>query len=213
MLVVALLSGCIRFTSTLEVTPQNTVSGEYVVAVVEGTGASVAVTDRQLARDLWTDTGLGSALAGAAITDYDADGYTGIRVTFQDQPLSAFAPTDQHWGIVRTGNEFVVSGTVSGGGNLPSDADGTEGPAPDVRVALTFPGPVTSANGSVSGRTVTWDITEAETELQARAAAEPVPDRARTLAFLVTGILAAAAIAYWLAGVVGRARRGETGRS
>jgi hypothetical protein len=206
--VVALLSGCIRFTSTLEVTPENTVSGEYVVAVVEGTGADVGVSDRELAEDLWADTGLGAALANAEITDYAADGYTGIRVTFADQALTAFAPTDQHWGIVREGDEFVVSGTVSGG-SLPDETDEPEGPAPDVRVALTFPGPVTSANGTISGRTVTWVVTENEAELQARAAAEPVPDRARTLAFLVTAILAAAAIAYWLAGVVGRARRGE----
>lgn len=211
VLVVALLSGCVRFTSTLEVTPENTVSGEYIVAVVDGTGAAVGLSDRDLAEDLWADTGLGAALADAAITDYAVDGYTGIRVTFADQPLTAFAPTDEHWGITREGDEFVVTGTISGGGSLPSGAEESDGPDPDVTVSITFPGPVSSANGSVSGRTVSWVVTESETELQARAAAEPVPDRARTLAFLVTGILAVAAVAYWLAGVVGRSRRSGSG--
>ena len=212
------LSGCLRFTSTLEVYEDDTVSGQYVVAVVTGTGEQAATTDRELAEELWGDTGLASALPDAVIADYSADGYTGITVTFADAPLAAFAPTSERWGITREGDEFVVSGKVSAGGALPTageeDAGGaTDAPEPDVRVELTFPGPVTESNGEVSGRTVRWTVTTDETELSARADAHPGQDRATTFAFLVVGIVAVTALAYWLAGVVGRARRGETGRS
>jgi hypothetical protein len=208
------LSGCLRFTSALDVHENNTVSGQYVVAVVTGTGEQAATTDRELAEELWADTGLASALPDAVVADYSADGYTGIVVTFTDAPLAAFAPTSERWGVTRQADEFVVSGKVSAGGALPSDAEGEGGgvdgaPDPDVRVELTFPGPVTESNGQASGRTVRWEITTDETELSARAAATPLPDRSTTFAFLVLGIVAVTALAYWLAGAVGRSMRGH----
>ena len=225
------LSGCVRFVSDLEVSEANTVSGEYIVAVETGTGENLGLTDQEVAEELWGDTGLGAALTTETSTPYSQDGYTGVRITFTDEPLAAFAPTSQHWGIKRDGDEFVVSGEVSGG-SLTGDTDAAEGDdtattepdpsptvgmddasPPDVRVTLAFPGPVTSANGAISGRTVSWVITEDDTELKARAGAIAPPDRARTLAFLVTGVLIVAAIAYWLAGVIGRNKRPDIPRT
>jgi len=236
------LSGCLRFTSDLEVAADNTVSGEYVVAVVTGTGEGFAMTDRELSEELWGDTKLGGALKNATLSDYNQDGYTGVTVSFIDEPLEAFAPTSSHWGITREGDEFVVSGKVSGGAfTQSSSSDDTADvsadpsteptvepsvepssepvvttdpnqPEPDVRITLSFPGAVTASNGTASGTTVSWVVTEDNTELSARASAIEAPDRARTLAFLITGIVAIAALAYWLAGVIGRAQRGE-GRS
>jgi hypothetical protein len=83
---------------------------------------------------------------------------------------------------------------------------------PDVRVELTFPGPVTESNGAATGNTVRWTVTTDESELSARASAVPAQDRSTTFAFLVLGVVIVTGIAYWLAGVVGRAMRGP-GRS
>lgn len=213
-LVAFALVGCLRFTSDLEIHADDTVSGAYVIAVVTGTGQQAATTDRELAEDLWETTGLAGEIPGASIADYSRDGYTGISVTFERAPLSVFAPTSERWGITREGSEFVVSGPVSGAGELPStgDADETDAPAPDVRIELTFPGPVTRANGSIAGNTVTWAVTSDEMQLEARADDRPATNRGGTFVLLVLGVVAATAVAYWLAGVVGRARRGEVRR-
>jgi hypothetical protein len=203
---VLLLSGCLRFTSDLTVSENDTVSGQYVVAVPTGTGDSLGMSDRDVAEELWGDTDLGDRLGDASIDGYREGEWSGIVVRFSDQPLAAFAPGDDHWGITRSGDEYVVSGVVSGG--TVDSVEPQEGEvAPDVKVTLTFPGPVTQANGTITGRTVTWVITEENTALTARAATQPEPDRARTLAFLVTSILGIAAVAYWWAGRVGAARR------
>ena len=175
-LVLAVLTGCFRFTSDLEVTADNTVSGEYVVAVENGTGETLGTTDRELAQELWADTKFGDALHTERISDYSADGYTGISIVFTDEPLAAFAPTPEHWGIVREGDEFVVTGQVSGGAaGTPEPGTDPDESAPDIHVTLTFPGPVTEANGDINGRTVTWEVTDAGTNLQARADAVAPP--------------------------------------
>jgi hypothetical protein len=214
-LVTLALTGCVRFTSDLAVHQDNTVSGEYVIALATGTGQQAASTDRELAEELWTDTGLAAQLPDAVIADYSDEDFTGISVTFADAPLEAFAPTSERWGITREGDEFVVSGKVSAGGTLPTNAEDEpessepSTPDPDVRVTLTFPGPVTASNGTVTGRTVTWIVSSDESELMARASAVPGADRSTTFAFLILGIVAVTAFAYWLAGVVGRSMRRE----
>ena len=203
---VLLLSGCLRFTADLEVSQENTVTGEYVVAVPTGTGESLGMSDKDVATELWGDTEIGDGLSNATIDGYRDGGWSGIVVRLTDEPLSAFAPTADHWGITRQGETFVVSGVMSGSALSAGEAEAGQTP-PDVKVSLTFPGAVTSANGEVTGRTVTWIITQENTSLSATADAQPTPDRARTLAFLVATILAGAGIAYWWAGRVGQARR------
>lgn len=203
LLAVLALSGCLRFTSDLTVSPENTVSGEYVIAVAEGSGKPLGLSDRELAEELWKDSGLGAGLTAPSIGGYRSGGYAGMVVRFTDEPLAAFAPTATHFGISRLGDEFIVSGTLSGG-TVREGADAAA--PPDVRVTLTFPGPVLDSNGQVAGRTVTWTITEDNAALTARASAIPVTDNSITLAYFVAGVLALAAVAYWLAGVIGRWR-------
>lgn len=211
------LSGCLRFTTTLTVSPNNTVSGEYVVAVVTGSGAQLGMTDRELAEELWKDSNLSTALSKPTVDTYRADGYSGIVVRFTDEPLATFSPARTPVGITRVGDEFVVSGEISGGtgtgGTSDADTDdagtdhaGTGATAPDVHVTLTFPGNVTSSNGTVTGRTVSWTVTEEGAVLSARASAVPVTDHAAQFAYFVATVIAVAAVAYWLAGVIGRRR-------
>lgn len=199
------LSGCLRFTADLTVSQENTVTGAYVVAVPTGTGESLGMSDKEVAQELWADTDLGDGLSNATIDGYREGEWSGVVVRFTDEPLSAFAPTSDRWGITRQGDTFVVSGVMSGSSLTEDEAQAGQ-TAPDVRVSLTFPGSVTSSNGEVRGRTVTWVITEENAPLSATADAQPSTDRARTLAFLVTGILVVAGIAYWWAGRAGQLR-------
>ncbi len=197
------LSGCLRFTTDLTVSPENTVSGEYVIAVAEGSGKQLGIGDRELAEELWKDSGLGDGLTAPTVGGYRKGGYAGIVVRFTHEPLTAFAPTASHFGISRLGDEFIVSGTLSGGAAREgADAESS----PDIRVTLTFPGPVLESNGQATGRTVTWTITEDNSTLTARASAVPVTDNAVRLAYVVAGVIAVAGVAYWLAGVIGRWR-------
>lgn len=211
---VAALSGCMRFSADLTVSQDDTVSGTFVVAVKEGTGDSYGVSDKDLATDIWADYPRSSTLADARIGSYAKDGYRGITITFADEPLSSFAPTEDEWGIERQGDEFVVSGPVSStsasdtgteGGPLAAGSDGLA--EAEFTVALTFPGKVSQSNGTVVGRSVTWELKDGLDHLEARASAVPTRDPAVLASYVVAAVLAAGALAYWFAGRPARRSR------
>ena len=212
-LAVAVLSGCMRFSADLNVSADNTVSGTFVVAVEKGTGDTYGTSDKELATEIWGDYPRSSAFQDADIGTYDKDGYRGITVTFADEPLTSFAPTDDEWGIVRQGDEFVVSGPANAtspsagaeGGDALASAEA--GPEAEFTVALTFPGKVSHANGVVAGRTVTWELKNGLDHLEARASANPTRDPAELASYVVAVVLATGALAYWLAGRLARRSR------
>ena len=146
------LSGCVRIISNITLHENNTASGEMIVAVQEGIGASMGMTDQDFADQLNTGSGI-DTMANAKVAPYKQDGYVGTRVTFSDEPIASFKGVDG--AITREGDTFVFQGTAP-------DTTQTQGlPAGSGAIAtmsVTFPGKVTDHNGTLEGNTVTWDL-------------------------------------------------------
>lgn len=168
------LAGCVRFQADLTLTPENTVSGNIVVAVIlsdetdetrEGTLASAEQIASGLLGSLATEPGV-------TTTEYEQDGYLGQSLTFQNVPLTAFSGTEPDaLHFERVGDEYVFSGAIDFSGDT-----GTEGePAEDdgnLTVQLTFPGAITDTDGTVDGNTVSWSTAiDTRLEMNARGAA------------------------------------------
>ncbi len=211
------LGGCLRFDANLVLSSDDTVTGKFIVAVKEGTGPQYGTTDRAMSEDIWAEYPVAMTLNDAAVTDYHGDGYAGIAVRFTDEPLASFAPTATAWGVTRVGEDFVVSGPsnatktpttgTSDAGTGDSGAfagDLSQLSDADLKVAITFPGPVASANGTIQGRTVTWNLTDGPATLDARGAAVETDDPAVRMAYAVFALLALGAAAYALAGRLAR---------
>ena len=182
-----------RFTADLTVKEDNTVDGSYVVAIEKGSGAAMGGSDAEVAKGLYDDSGLQTTFERTWTHPYGADGYSGVQVEFRDEPLATFAPTGDRFGITREGDEFVVSGKAS---STEADAATDSADVPDMTITIAFPGPVTSANGTVDGNTVTWSLVGGPPQLEARASAvsnsSPWPAVAATAV-----VLAAAALTFW----------------
>ncbi|MCR6712079.1 MAG: hypothetical protein NVV57_05020 [Demequina sp.] len=187
------LSGCMRFSADLTVKADNTVDGSYVVAIEKGSGAAMGGSDVSVSQGLFDDSGLQDSFERSWTHPYTKDGYSGVEVTFRDEPLASFAPTDDRFGITREGDEFVVSGKAS---STDSDQAADAGDTPQMTVTIAFPGPVTSSNGTIDGNTVTWNLVDGPPTLEARASAissfSPWPSIAATAL-----VLAALGITFW----------------
>ena len=171
------LSGCVRFQADLTVTPEDTVNGSIVVAVVVGDEADSREKAEDASAQIEAELlGAVSGAVGVERTAYDQDGYLGSRFTFRDTPLSAFAGggSEGSLTLVREGNEFVFNGRLD---FTPDDGQTEIAPDDDtsnITVAISFPGEVTQTNGAVSGNTVRWESTyEARIDMNARASAIP----------------------------------------
>ena len=171
---VFLLTGCMRLDMQLTVQADDTVDGSIVMAfsdeIAEMLGSDPA--------SVWDEMGSemeGDLPPGATQEPYSQDGYTGTRVTFTDVPLSEMtgAGADELM-IWRDGDEFVLEwdmDTSESTGELDGFSESFLGSF-DVRVSVTFPGAVSDHNGTLTGRTVTWEPTFGEAStLRARAAA------------------------------------------
>ena len=212
--VVMALTGCLRFDANLTLSPDDTVTGRFVVAVKEGTGKSYGTSDRAMAESIWADYPASKALGDAKVSDYHGGGYVGISVKFANEPLATFAPTATGWGITRVGDEFVVSGPSNATATQQAGSGSTGAFTGDLSqlsdtelsVSITFPGPVTTTNGTVKGKTVTWNLSDGPATLDARGSAVATADPDARIAYVVFAILALGALAYALAGRVARRR-------
>ncbi len=213
--VVMTLAGCLRFDANLALSPDDTVTGRFIVAVKAGTGKSYNTTDRAMAESIWSDYPASKSLTKAKISDYSGDGYVGISVTFAHEPLATFAPTATGWGITRVGDEFMVSGpsnatatqSATSGSTGAFTGDLSQLSDTELSVSISFPGPVTASNGTVKGRTVSWNLTDGPKTLEARGSAIATTDPDVRIAYIVFAILVLGAIAYALAGRAARRRR------
>jgi hypothetical protein len=204
---VFLLTGCIKLDMALTVHPDDTVSGTIVLGINKQLLAAAGGS----AKDLFKGNGVVASNApGVSTAPYEDDTYSGQQVTLDNVPLSDLNADAANGGlsIQRVGDEFRVTGTLdtntgSGGtGASPGplgDAAQQMLSTADLKITLTFPGPVTSSNGQVDGNTVTWTPKlGASTELQATASAIPggggFPTAALVLGFFVIAALMVAGI-------------------
>lgn len=166
--VILVLTGCVKFSAALELAQDGTVDGAYAVAVKEGSGAALGLDDADAATQLLDDSGLLEGLAHVRTSGFSGGGFVGVEAQFRNQPLSEFALGTPGINVVREGDNYVVTSNISA--ISEEDAAALEGA--QLTVAVTFPGPVESANGTVAGTTVTWDLVGGPEELHAVGAAQ-----------------------------------------
>lgn len=169
------LSGCIKMEFNIELKSDDTVDGEIIFAVQEGFGEMMGdmgegiLTDEEAAADFFGDDLDTSDFQNATVEEYKVDGWVGSRIVFTDEPLSEFDIDADDLRIYRDGDDFVVSGPFSGDSE---DEDLSMFEGAELTMSVTFPGTVSSHNGTLDGTTVTWDLmNEPSDGLQARGSA------------------------------------------
>ncbi|TDD68495.1 hypothetical protein E1262_15860 [Jiangella aurantiaca] len=176
-----LLTGCIKMDMQLDVSENDTVAGDIVLALsrdvsamAEAMGEDPSAAFGELGQDL---------PEGTEVEDYEDDRFVGQRYVFEDLPLSEFSEV-QEFSIAHEGDEIVVDGSLDMtemdpealAGELGGDA-GELGDMDqlmeslEMSVSITFPGEVTEHNGELDGTTVTWAPVPGEVnEISARSA-------------------------------------------
>jgi hypothetical protein len=173
-LVVLALSGCVRLDLQTTLTDHNTADGTLVIAMSDDAAGLLGSEPA----DVWAEYKgqvVGDVPDTVTEEPYAEDGYTGSRYVFDDEPLATLAKlSDGDLEVAREGDEYVVSGVLDLSKRVEGIEDAPEGVLGSVEatVALTFPGPVTEADGEIDGSTVTWRPDAAQaTSLSARGPA------------------------------------------
>jgi hypothetical protein len=153
LLLGVLLGGCARVHVALAVQPDDTVTGELVVA-----------TPTKSAGDKGPTVALPADLRSAVdVTAYQQDGYTGSVLRFShlsfDQTAAltraTFPGSDRtQFTLRRAGGRVLVTGSV--------DLTAVAVDKADFGLKMTFPGRVIDANGESEGGTVSWTFTPGE---------------------------------------------------
>jgi hypothetical protein len=215
-----LLSACIKLDMNLTVNSDDTVDGTIIFAL----NKQLIELSGQSADDLLGDSGpIPTDAEGVSTKPYEDDEFQGQEVSLDGVPLAQFNEENNDEDSLRIqhqGDNYVVSGALDLSSTGASGATGVSGfPGADeifesaqMKLAITFPGPVSESNGTIDGNTVTWVPKVGERlELHAVASASGGGDSNTTLWIL----LAAGAIVVIAAIVVGvmatRRRSAQTG--
>lgn len=161
LLVPFLLSGCFKFTMDLEVSDQDTISGDVVVALSKELQALAQDTGGAEGTDAFSD------LSGVEVTEFDDGTFVGQQYSFSGLPIEELSLDDDAsaLSIKRIGDNLVVSGTLSFEDDTADHAQADDlgfGQAffdsADLRVAIKFPGEIRETNGSIDEETntITW---------------------------------------------------------
>ncbi|NUT32286.1 MAG: hypothetical protein HOV79_04330 [Hamadaea sp.] len=191
------LAGCMKVDAVLTIHDDDTVSGDIVLAVDRRLSAVTGESEEKLVATLGLDRG--KLPPTASLERYQDDAFTGLRVSFDDTPLAQFTGTGgrDSFTLVRAGDEYAFAGTV--------DLRTVDLLDPGVkafadrftfRISVTFPGEVVEHNGTLAGRTVTWQPKAGETlNLRAKSRVSPqipwVPLVAAGVGLAVLGTVAA----------------------
>lgn len=174
VLVTLALSGCVRLDLQTTLTDHDTADGTLVIAMADDAAALLGGDPA----DVWAeykDQVVGDVPDTVTEEPYTEDGYTGSRYVFDDEPVATLAKiSDGDLEVAREGDEYVVSGVLDLSKRVEGIEDAPEGLLGSVEatVAVTFPGPVTEADGAIDGSTVTWRPDAAQaTSLSARGPA------------------------------------------
>jgi hypothetical protein len=176
-----LLSACIKLDMDLTVASDDTVSGTVVFAL----NKQLIQLSGQSADDiLGSSAPVPSGVQGVSSEPYEDADFQGQRYTFDSVPLSRFndeSGSQDQLRIRREGDTFVVSGALdlssATGASGLSGASGFPGAeqifqSAEMKITITFPGPVQRSNGKIDGNSVTWIPKVGERlELQATASA------------------------------------------
>jgi ketosteroid isomerase-like protein len=209
MIVLVLTAGCMKLDMNLEVSSQDTVSGDVTFAISKslaemgqenGGEAGVPATDNLFGGDV-----------NAEVTPFDDGKFVGSTYKLDAVPLENFATTNDssQLSIVRDGDYLVVSGLLDmTGGDPDSIKEAMENPftsalfdGTSIRVAITLPGTIESASGEIDGNTVVWEGTMGDSlDISAKAKA-PLPG---SVDWMLVGGIAVLLLAVVAIVVVGR---------
>lgn len=147
LLMVLPLTGCIRIRAALEVSPQDTVSGEITIATLtaggDDTGPNLDVPKELAAR--------------VTTTAYHADGYVGQKIEFEQlsfDDVQTLAAGLSDWSsryqlnLRRSGELMSLSGSVDLN-QMPQDRA-------DFELRIALPGSIMRTNGILDGNVITW---------------------------------------------------------
>ncbi|MCL1897310.1 MAG: hypothetical protein FWG16_00595 [Micrococcales bacterium] len=168
----AVAGGCVRANGSFVVSEQDMVSGSVVMAVSDKSLEALANASAQ-SLDQLTDqivfdvaSTIGQMGSQTATEPYAKDGYSGAKVTFTDANLSDLDGGAYGIGIQLThsDNQFLLAGRI----DLPTPEDYLGYPATiaglesvdaaSIGLDFTFPGKVTTSNGTAQGNSVSWSI-------------------------------------------------------
>src|SRR5690554_4708811 len=107
------LAGCGRFHVDLDVTEDNTLNGEIIIAMIVGDGDNAEAQAEATADDLESQLlpGLREA-SGVTHEEYAEDGYLGSRLILLGTPLSALESSEA-FTLVRDGDVFQFEGKLA----------------------------------------------------------------------------------------------------
>lgn len=162
------LTGCFRYRAEGTIDANGLVSGSIVI------GYDREFVKNQPGKGIYDDlsrfmTANAAAVSRgtASVRPLDAGRFRGFETTFSAVALTDFVQLMRHeavakgetggvdYRLTRQGDQFVFDARVlTEKGQIPIPSEAFKGA--EVAVSLTFPGPVVSSNGTVSGRTVTW---------------------------------------------------------
>ncbi|MFD2794263.1 LppM family (lipo)protein [Promicromonospora vindobonensis] len=198
------LSGCVRMGVEVELKPNDMAVSSVVLAVedkyLDQTGQSPdAVIDT-------LTEGQGDPAEDAVRTeDFEQDGYTGTRYVYPKAKLGGVgARVGWPIEVVRTGGDYVVSGTL----DLTEESLGSRGGSSvdnlSVTVDITFPGKVKDSNGTIDGNSVRWEPTVGEAvEISARGSAVAPPEQGAEEAAGASEVVTLPVVPEWMVLVLG----------
>jgi hypothetical protein len=148
-LVIPVLTGCVRITASITISPDDLVSGEIIAAAKQR-------NDKDAGPQLDPNLPFSQKVA---ISKYDHDGYVGSQavfsdLTFAELPELANMNSDAqgvNLSLRRAGDLVILEGRADLTSLTDADAD--------VELTVAFPGAVTSTNGErVDPETVQWKL-------------------------------------------------------
>lgn len=172
---VAAMSGCVRFTSVDSFSPDNTVTQDLTIALTPEAAQQVGIDPSMLTaaaiRSASADAFPGIDPSKITVEDYTEGDRKGVHIVAKDLTLDEFNAASSGGGasltgglstpitVVREGDTYIVTipadpardlSQVQGGGSL-----GLISSSIDFSITLEFPGPVKSATvGQVNGKRV-----------------------------------------------------------
>lgn len=180
LLLLVLSTGCLRFDMALVVSPENTLTGEVVVAVDAQlldhpafAGSEPPPTD-----DFFPDVEEGLISS----EPFDDGEWVGTKYVLTDVPLDTLdegvtGEDTTAFELRRVDDYFVLQGALDfeiAANELEGLPVGVLTSGLELRLSITFPGPVLQSNGEVIGQTVTWELRpDAVNDLVAVASARP----------------------------------------
>lgn len=212
MLVVGLLTGCLRYTESLTIATDDTVSGIIIIgARKQGSSGDAPMPTPEPGQQLPEPT---SDSPNIVVVPFDHEQESGYKITFRDatfEEVSQFAPLGDKGGaleLTRDGEEILISMTIDLTYAVPADQIEYHQDNAKATVQLTVPGTVTSSDGQVDGQQITWELEPlALNTLEARvesAHGDRTTETSRSIdptrAAIIAAILVGLLLAGWLLG-------------